>query len=256
MTTPLVSVVLACYNAETTLAVAIDSILKQTLTTFEFIIVNDGSTDKTADILARYADMDNRIIRIDTPKNRGQAYCRNRAVERARGRYIASMDADDYCFPDRIARQVAFMDAHPNIDVLGTAAELTSTTGQRIGVLILPARHAQIVAQRYIKPLFIHPTTMFRADFFGRFGLYDEQLRGPEDLDLWLRARQSALYHNLPDILLRYTYKPQKPIRTYLADLGVQYRYMRRSGELLRKGHQLVYFALRYIWVHLVNRKR
>lgn len=256
MTTPLVSVVMACYNAEKTLMVAIDSILNQTLHNLEFIIVNDGSTDQTTNILNRYANMDRRILVIRNPENRGQSWCRNRAVERARGRYIASMDADDYSFPERLARQVRFMDACPNIDVLGTAAELVGTTGQHIGILVLPAEHAQIVAQRYIKPLLIHPTVLFRADFFNRFGLYNESLRSGEDLDLWLRARHSATYRNLPDILLRYTYKPKKPVRAYLSDLGVQYRHIRSSGELFSKGYELVYFALRYVWVHLTNRKR
>ena len=247
---------MACYNAEHTLSVAIDSILSQTLTDLECIIVNDGSTDRTADIAYCYARTDARIVIIDSAENRGQAYCRNRAIERARGRYIASMDADDYSFPERLARQVQFMETHPDIDVLGTAAELVSTTGQHIGTLVLPNEHAEIVAQRYIKPLLIHPSVLFRADFFACYGLYDEMLRGPEDLDLWLRARHAATYHNLPDILLRYTYKPRKPIRTYLSDLRVQYRHMCGGGELLGKGHELIYFALRYGWVHLTNRKR
>ncbi len=247
---------MACYNAEKTLTVAIDSILNQTLDNLELIIVNDDSTNQTTDILARYVQTDDRITLIDSPRNRGQSHCRNRAIERARGRYIACMDADDYSFPERLARQVQFMDAHPRIDVLGTAAELVRTTGQLIGTLVLPANHAQIVAQRYINPLFIHPAVLFRADFFKRFGLYDEQLRRAEDLDLWLRARHSATYHNLPDVLFRYTYKPRKPIRAYLGDLRVQYRHMRSSGELVRKGHELVYFALRYVWVHLTNRQR
>ncbi len=247
---------MACYNAETTLPVAIESILNQTFRNLEFIVVNDGSTDKTADVLAHYTRTDARLIIISVPENRGQSWCRNRAIGQARGRYIASMDADDYSFPERLARQVRFMEAHPEIDVLGTAAELVSTTGNGIGTLVLPTEHAQIVAQRYIKPLFIHPAVLFRADFFTRFGLYNEQMRGPEDLDLWLRARQSATYHNLPDVLFRYTYKPQKPFRTYLSDIQVQYRHMRSSGELLGKGYELVYFALRYGWVHLTNRKQ
>ncbi len=245
---------MACYNVARTLPTAVESILGQTLRNLEFIIVDDASTDHTAPMLRSYAERDSRVRLHTNPVNGGLAACLNHAIGQARARYVARMDADDYSFPDRLARQMAFMEAHPSVDVLGTGTELVDENGHRIGTLILPAGHRQIVAQRYLRPLFVHPSVLFRQTFFDRWGYYDERLRKTEDLDLWLRAQTLATYHNLPDVLFRYTYVPTKPLRTLYSDLAVRWRHMRASGELVGKGHELLLYALRFAWLRVTNR--
>ena len=254
MSVPTVSVVMPCFNAARTLPTAVDSILRQTMPDFEFIIVDDASTDQTATLLRQYAELDSRVRVLTNSANRGISWCMNQAILTARTRYIARMDADDYCFPDRLGRQVSFMDTHPDVDVLGTGAELVDTNGQLIGSLILPVEHQQIVRQRYLRPFFINPSVLFRREFFSRCGCYDEQLRfKTEDVDLWLRARTSATYHNLPDVLFRYTYKPKIPIRTFYSTIVVRLRHMRISGELVSKGYELGLYSLRFAWLRVIS---
>lgn len=244
---PVIAVVMACYNAEQTIARAIDSILAQTEPDFDFMIIDDASHDQTVAILHRYQAADSRIRLILNPVNRGLAYCLNQGIKQTNAPFIARMDADDVSLPQRLARQLAYLQRHPETDVLGTGTELVDCAGQWMGTLVLPASHEQIIRQRYLRPLFIHPSVMFRRAFFDRCGYYNEQLRRTEDLDLWLRARNTAAFENLPDILMRYTYKPQSPLDTVRSDLAVRFRHMHASGELGRKGYELVLFFIRYV---------
>ena len=254
MSVPTVSVVMPCFNAARTLPTAMDSILRQTMPDFEFIIVDDASTDQTATLLKQYAKSDARVRVLTNSANRGIGYCMNQAILTARTRYIARMDADDYSFPDRLGRQVSFMDTHPDVDVLGTGTELVDTNGRLIGSLILPAQHQRIVRQRYLRPFFINPSVLFRRGFFNRCGYYNEHLRyKTEDVDLWLRARTSATYHNLPDVLFRYTYKPKIPIRTFYSNIAVRLRHMHISGELVSKGYEVGLYSLRFVWLRAIS---
>lgn len=247
MTTPKLSVIMACYNVEKTVARAIDSILTQTEQDFEFIIVEDSSQDGTVSILGQYEQIDSRIRVLHNPVNKGLAYSLNRAIRQAVAPFIARMDADDVSLPERFARQLAYLDNNPHIDVLGTATRLIDENGQTIGEVILPTTHEQIVRQRYLRPLFIHPSVLFRQRFFATYGYYDEQLRRTEDLDLWLRARSKATYGNLPDVLILYLYKQKNNFSIFKGDMAVRYRHMRASGELIRKGHELLWYSLRYV---------
>ena len=117
---PKVSVVMPVYNDERYLAEAIASVLGQTYADFELIIVDDGSTDGSRAIIEEYALRDSRVVPILLPGNLGQSSARNRGIERAGGQYIAAMDGDDICLPDRLRRQVNFLDANPQVGVLGT----------------------------------------------------------------------------------------------------------------------------------------
>lgn len=247
MTTPKLSVIMACYNVEKTVARAIDSILTQTEQDFEFIIVDDGSQDATSSILGQYEQMDSRIRVLQNSVNKGLSYSLNRAIRQAEAPFLARMDADDVSLPERFARQLAYLDNNPHIDVLGTATRLIDENGQTIGEVVLPATHEQIVRQRYLRPLFIHPSVLFRRQFFATYGYYDEQLRRTEDLDLWLRARSKATYGNLPDVLVLYLYKQKNNFSIFKSDMAVRYRHMRASGELIRKGHELLWYSLRYV---------
>ena len=122
-TNPLVSVLMSVYNGDRYLDEAIDSILSQTYENFEFIIINDGSTDHTKDILSSYSNQDNRI-RVFHQKNHGLTFSLNRGLELSRGKYVARMDADDISSPRRLEEQINYLRANPEVGVLGTQMEI------------------------------------------------------------------------------------------------------------------------------------
>ncbi|MDR2901628.1 MAG: glycosyltransferase, partial [Lactobacillales bacterium] len=117
-----ISVIMSTYNRAPALPVAIESILKQTFNNFEFIIINDGSTDNSADVIKGYAQKDPRIVYLENKENKGLVYGLNRGLDIARGEYIARMDDDDESFPRRFEKQLKTLDSMPEITVLGTAS--------------------------------------------------------------------------------------------------------------------------------------
>ena len=137
--TPKVSIIMSVYNGEKYLQEAIESILNQSYSGFEFIIVNDGSTDYTEEILNEYTD--SRIVRINNQENIGLARSLNRAIETAHGELIARMDADDISAPDRFEKQVAYLDAELEVSVLGTYMKQIDADGNNLGILNVPCNH-------------------------------------------------------------------------------------------------------------------
>ncbi|HGF9542707.1 TPA: glycosyltransferase family 2 protein, partial [Acinetobacter baumannii] len=132
----LVSVVLPAYNAELYLKEAIDSVLSQTFTDFELIILNDGSIDRTEEIILSYND--SRIVYVKNEKNLGLIGTLNKGINLAKGKYIARMDADDICLPERFKKQVDFLEKNNEIDLIGTNAIKINNNGDRIGVINMP----------------------------------------------------------------------------------------------------------------------
>lgn len=128
VTCPAISVVMSVYNGEAFLAEAVESILNQTLPDFEFVIINDGSNDKTAEILSDYAKRDPRV-RVFPQENKGRAKSLNRGIDLARAPVIARMDADDIAFPSRFEQQLELLTAQPDIGLLGGAVELVTGNG-------------------------------------------------------------------------------------------------------------------------------
>jgi len=138
---------MGCYNSEKSVGEAVDSILAQTFRDFEFIVVDDGSTDRTPEILAAYTDP--RLVRVMLPSNQGLAIALNRGLAVAQGEYVARMDADDVSVPERLAKQVAHMDAHPEIGVLGGFVQRLDELGRTKGKVDPPTAHAEIAWQLY-----------------------------------------------------------------------------------------------------------
>lgn len=200
---PLVSVVMAVHNAGPDLARAVDSILRQTHRALEFLIVDDASTDGTADALARYARADERVRVLRNERNAGLAASLNRALGEARGVYVARMDGDDASRPRRLERQVAFLDTHPEISICGTA--ICKHMGGRAYAQRFPASDAEIRATLLFHTAFAHPSVMWRRADFERAGLrYDETFLTTQDYELWSRALGPLRGANLPDILFDY----------------------------------------------------
>lgn len=201
--TSAVSVLMPVYNGEQFLAEAIESILGQTFADFEFLIVDDGSTDNSPTILADYASRDPRI-RVVTQANAGIVAALNRGLAECRSPLVARMDADDVSLPMRLERQMAFLAARPSVAVVGTAIQLISETGAAGPEVHHPAAQ-QVIARRLRHGnCLAHPSVMMRRDVVMGVGGYREFLRHAEDYDLWTRAAERHELANLPDCLLRY----------------------------------------------------
>ncbi|MBK7946176.1 MAG: glycosyltransferase [Flavobacteriales bacterium] len=199
---PLVSVVMPVFNAERFLREAITSILEQRFTDLEFILINDGSTDGSAAIIASFTDP---RITVITQANQGISAALNTGIAAARGGFIARMDADDVSHPDRIAQQVAFLQAHPDIGMLGTWATVEDEHGNRTGELEHPTDDARIRYALLFDSPFVHPSMMVRGALFQRTGGYDSDPAIFEDHDLWSRMILHTRAANLPAHLLRST---------------------------------------------------
>ena len=181
-----ISVVMAVHNGERYLAQAIDSVLGQTRREFEFVIVDDGSTDATAAILHAYCAADDRIYVLVNSDRQGLAGCLNRAIAVSSGRFIARMDADDIALPCRLAVQADTLDAHPGIAVVGSNAININETNERTGRTWVPQRPDTIKATCLVENPFVHPSVMIRRDVLSNFGLtYDETFPVTQDFRLW-----------------------------------------------------------------------
>jgi glycosyltransferase involved in cell wall biosynthesis len=199
---PKVSVLLSIYNGERFLKEAIESILVQTFKDFEFIIINDGSTDKTGAILADYQQSDPRI-RVFDQENRGLIASLNRGCRLAQAAYIARMDADDISLPDRIAMQVDAMESHPEIGILGSAVEFIDEKGVPNGQRFYP-NDSYLVGWTFLfGNNLAHPSVMMKRGVVDRVGYYRREALYVEDYDLWVRASKVTRIANISRILLQ-----------------------------------------------------
>lgn len=213
---PLVSVVTPVYNAAEHLGVAIRSILDQTLSNLEFIIVDDGSTDRSPKIIEEYALSDERIAAI-RQENRGVAAALNRGLDIARGTYIARMDADDASHPDRMAKQAAFLNDRPEIGLCGTA---WTYSGERRGSSMPITDSEEIRVSLMFWPCVSHPTAMMRRSLIAECGLrYDPCFEQAEDYELWTRLCEHCGIANLPEALLRYRISARQATAAHEAEV-------------------------------------
>jgi glycosyltransferase involved in cell wall biosynthesis len=204
-TPPTVSVIMPAYNAKRYVEQTIRSVLAQTFVDFEFIIVDDGSSDGTLPILQRFAAEDARIVVISRP-NTGIVGALNDGIAKARGEFLARMDADDVCLPERFAKQVAYLREHPECVGVGTFVETIDPYGSVLDRLVHQTEHDAIDKELMTGRGFaiVHPTIMMRAEAVRRVGGYRKQWQHSEDLDLFLRLAEIGKLHNLPEYLLQY----------------------------------------------------
>lgn len=204
LSSPLVSVLMAVYNSERYVAQAVESILSQTLSNFELIIIDDGSTDRSRSILQTYAAQDQRI-RLISRKNRGIPQTRNELLAQATAELIAVMDSDDIALPERLQRQVEFMQQHPEVVCLGSAFELIDAQGRLLTCLPVPLTDDEIQQQALAGHASIfQPCAMMRRAAVEQVGGYDETMPQAEDLDLWLRLGEIGKLANLSQPLVQY----------------------------------------------------
>jgi len=204
LTPPYVTVLLSVYNGERFLAEAIDSILCQSYKNFEFIIIDDASTDSTPEILRRYEREDSRIKIVTNAANLRLAASLNKGISLASGALIARMDADDVSLPDRLEKQVTFMQANPTVSVCGTALTIYGSSDT---TWLPPLDNHSIRAMLFFESCLYHPTIIMRKSIFNnQASPYFSSMLPAEDYDLWSRLaeKKEIIFANLPDPLVRY----------------------------------------------------
>jgi glycosyltransferase involved in cell wall biosynthesis len=206
---PLVSVVMVVCNVDRFLAESIESILGQTFTDFEFIIVDYGSTDSSKDIVTRYAANDTRVRLHEIPPC-GLGEARNAACSLARGQYIALMDADDVALPERLRLGVDFMARNPNVGLLGGAVQWINVMGQPLYISRVPTDDKQLRRSLDVHCPFWQPTVLLRKEAFALSGGYRDAFAPAEDYDLWLRVTEYVQCANLEQVVLKYRMHPHQ----------------------------------------------
>ncbi len=204
---PLVSVVMPVFNGEDYLAAAIESILNQTFTDFEFIIVDDGSQDASAAICQTYAERDSRIRCIQLGKNQGEASARNAGIAAAEGQLVAMMDCDDVSLPERIQLQFDYLDANPDIGAVGVGIQVVNEDLSPLFPYRLPQSHALILlAMLFGETAIARNSIMMRRDLFIASGGYNPEFEVATDYEYFLRIvwQVRMRYSSLKTILYLY----------------------------------------------------
>ena len=224
------------YNAERFVREAIESVLAQTFRDFELLFLDDGSTDQTASLAQEWARKDPRI-RFLQRTHRGLVPILNEACELAQGSYIARLDADDAAFPDRLERQVAFLDDNPQVALLGGAMRLMNAEGKHVRDAIPPLEYSMLRDELGRYNCFFHSSVMFRKSVWQSLRGYRQTLLHSEDYDLWLRMAENHEVRNLPWFMGRYRMhtgqisrlqREQQVISSYVARTAAE---IRKSGR-------------------------
>ncbi|MDO9000765.1 MAG: glycosyltransferase family 2 protein [Bacteroidota bacterium] len=200
MDSPLVTILMPVYNADFFLKRAMDSILEQTYSNIEFLIINDGSTDNSLSIIKSYSD--NRIVLIENEKNLGLIYSLNIGLQKARGKYVARMDADDVSYKNRIQKQLVFMENHSDVGILGTFIQKE----KKFELYANPKLTSNELKARLIfNNIFNHPTILFRNSFLKEQNIsYNAEFKHAEDYNLWLNTIPKTDFAILNESLLYY----------------------------------------------------
>ncbi|HOL76255.1 MAG TPA: glycosyltransferase [Candidatus Hydrogenedentes bacterium] len=199
-----VTVLMCVYNAERFLVPAVDSVLSQTFEDFEFLIIDDGSSRRSKEILKRFAALDSRI-RLISRENRGFVVSLNEGLQEARGKWIMRLDHDDIATPERLEKQLAYLERHPECVVLGGAFDYIDDKG-RLLTTIYPPEDNDTIQQMLLAGhnALCDSTLIFHRDLARQVGGYRLEMILAEDLDLWLRMSEHGQVANLPDVLCQY----------------------------------------------------
>jgi glycosyltransferase involved in cell wall biosynthesis len=205
-----VSVVMSCYNSQEWLADSIESVLSQTYEDFEFVLVDDGSQDSTPHIISRYRKLDSRI-KVISKKNTGLPDSLNVGISEASGEWIARLDADDTCEPDRLEKQIEFVAVNPQVVLLGTSYSEVDTNGNVLKIHSYPNddRILKYNLQR-LRQFLHHSSVLYPAGAVKRVGGYRPRIRLAEDLDLWLRLASRGQFACLGEPLVHVRTHPNQ----------------------------------------------
>ena len=234
--TPKVSVLLSVHNGGNYLKDAVESVLRQTYCDFEFLILDDGSTDGSTEYLDGLAEQDSRV-RVIRQQNQGLVASLNRLITESRGSLLARMDADDICTPDRFQLQVQQFEHDPDLAVLGGRIEMIDPSGKSLGEQGYPLTARESEEMLWFGCPVAHPAVMMRRDVVVEIGGYRDFFAHCEDYDLWLRISQRAPIRNLDKVVLKYrvhqdsvssSKRSEQLLGTYFAQAAW---LMRRRGE-------------------------
>ena len=235
---PLVSVILAVKDGEKTLHKVLDSLLNQTYSNLEIVVVNDGSKDKTASILERYERKDSRVKVITNKRNLGKCKSRNKAIKESTGKYIAVNDADDISYPHRIERELEYLANNQKVYLVGSRANILDEQGKRIGISWGKKEPANISGLLLQRNVLVHSSVMFRneQEFF-----YREKFPRAQDYDLYLQmVAHRKRIHILPNILVGYSTKKDIEYGEYLIDQIVfSYTMQKLAKQYLKTGKDM-----------------
>lgn len=262
---PLISVMMPCHNGARFLDATIVSIRQQTCRNWELIFVDDGSTDNTLEIIGRHAAEDARI-RVFAMPHGGRGRARNTCIEQVRGEFVAVCDADDISFPERFARQLAYLQAHPDIGVLGSGwvPFVHDVDEARKPAQGFPATPQAIGLEFSRGKMRFHNATAFmRASLFKRFGAYNVELRRAQDYEFYSRlSRSGILFAALAEPLLYYRQEGKIPSLYYFRENGMFMSYadqvLSGKGEVfadfassLRGRFWFLYYTVKYAYFYL-----
>jgi len=232
-----VSVVMAVYNEAEYISTAIESILEQTFEDFEFLIIDDGSSDRTPEIIKHYTERDNRIRHFVNKTNKGLSASLNRGIETANGEYIARMDADDRSRPERFKRQVEFLETNLDVHVVGCDVRVIGVNGEYFGDREFPQDGRDPDTLQQEGPQVAHPSVMIRRTSVQAVNGYRTAFRYAQDLDLWIRMSRKygpQFLYVLPEQLFEYRISPKKFRRDQIKKIYADY-----AGEPEKKDETL-----------------
>lgn len=223
----LISVILPVFNAESYISESVSSILSQTFNDFELIIINDGSTDNSESIILSFNDKRIKYYRND--KNSGLIYTLNRGLGLAKGKYIARMDADDICNPNRFEEQVSFLQNHMDIGIVGSEAILFQDCPKnKYGYFYKPKNDKKIKAKLFVDNPIIHPTVLIRREVLEKINGYNYDFFQVEDLALWIELSKITKFYNIPQPLINYRITPNS--ETKLSQVNPEKRHESLKG--------------------------
>lgn len=228
---PTLTVIMPAFQAAATIERAIASVVAQTFTDWELIVVDDASTDETAAIAEHCAACDPRIRVIRLERNQGASAAMNRGWQSTQAPFIAIHDADDKSLPGRLTAQLTFMQSHPEVHVLGGGAHFVDEAGRTLAWVRHPMDHAGLATRRWRQCPFVHSTVVMRREFLIATGGYEAGMRLAEDYDLWMRGFASGRYryHNLVEILVVYRTRPVQRWKMIRASAGARIKAGRRE---------------------------
>ena len=233
ITNPLLTVLMPVYNAQKYIAESVESVLMQSFGDFEFLIIDDASTDQTVPILKSFNDP--RIKLIEKPENTGYTQSLNTGLKIAKGKYVGRMDSDDISLPNRFAKQLSFMESNPEVIVCGTQYEVMGKNN----AVYLPTNNAEIRLALLWANCLVHSSVMIRKNALIQSSVYYDALKEPsEDYDLWVRLLPIGHLYNIPEVLVSYRIHYASVSRT---------RYKQQEEESVKVKLRL----LDYLNVHL-----
>lgn len=243
---PLVSVVIPAYNAGSYVATAIDSVLNQSYSHIEIIVVNDGSTDNTKTILSQYSDKN---VRIVSQPNRGMSGARNTGIKNAPGEFIAFLDADDYWLPEKIEKQVQLLQQHPEIGFCSTQTRVETPEGELANIWACPTLNGTTLCTIFSQNSAIAgsaSSVLARMSLQRQAGFFDETLQGLEDTDMWIRYATKAEYCCIPETLTVVLKRPNSVSRNLDNMFNSAIRMYKKNRLLLENSLQKRFWRAAY----------